>query len=374
MNSATLFCPNLNCPARGQVGHGNIGVHSRHPQRFICHVCQHTFSAREGTVFYRLHTNPKTVLLVLTLLVYGCPLQAIVPAFGLDERTVRTWWQHAGRHCQAFHTHLVEHTQLDLGQVQADEIKTKTQTGPLWLAMAMMVSTRLWLGGALSPNRDRDLLDQVIGQVRQMALCRPLLLAVDGLNSYVSAFRDAFRTGIPRLAGQIGRMTLVAWPQIAIVQVLKPHPGSSGTIQRVIVQGSQTLIAHLLGVTQGGGGINTAYIERLNATFRQRLACLFRRTRHLARFTQTVQDSMYMLGCVYNFCDFHKSLRIRLSVGWRRFHWVLRTPALAAGLTDHRWSVEELLTYKTPPRPWIKKQGRGRLPNSLISRMRRYDF
>jgi hypothetical protein len=129
-----------------------------------------------------------------------------------------------------------------------------------------------------------------------------------------------------------------------------------------------------LNVTQSGGQINSAYIERLNATFRQRLACLFRRTRHLARLQPTLQDGMYLLGCVYNFCDFHQSLRIRLSVGWRGFHWVLRTPALAAGLTDHRWSVEELLTHQTPPRPWIKKQGRGRMPNQLIARMRWYGF
>jgi predicted site-specific integrase-resolvase len=96
---------------------------------------------------------------------------------------------------------------------------------------------------------------------------------------------------------------------------------------------------------------NTAYIERLNATFRQRLACLFRRTRHLARQSTTLQDSMYVLGCIYNFCDFHQSLRLRLSVGRHGFHWVQRTPALAAGLTDHRWTLQELFLDKTPPRP-----------------------
>jgi len=86
----------------------------------------------------------------------------------------------------------------------------------------------------------------------------------------------------------------------------------------------------------------------------------------------TLQTSMYILGCVYNFCDFHKSLRLRLSVSWHGFRWVQRTPALAAHLTDHRWSLQELLTTKTPPPPWIKKQGRGRLPNRLLFRMSRY--
>jgi hypothetical protein len=85
--------------------------------------------------------------LVIALLVYGCPVQAIVQAFGIDERTVRNWWQRAGGHCQTFHERMLDKNQLELGQVQADEIKAKTQKGPLWMAMAMMVSTRLWLGG-----------------------------------------------------------------------------------------------------------------------------------------------------------------------------------------------------------------------------------
>jgi len=253
MNSAELFCPNLACPARGAVGKGNIGVHSEKTKRYICHVCERTFSASKGTLFYRLRTEPKTVLLVLALLVYGCPIQAIVQAFGFDERTVRNWWQRAGQHCQAFHERLVEEHQLDLGQVQADEIKAKTQRGPIWVAMAMMVSTRLWLGGAVSAYRDTALLQKMARQVRAIALCRPLMIAVDGLNLYPNVFRDAFRTGIPRLAGQIGRMNLVEWPNIAIVQVVKSKSSGTWNIQRLIVQGTKAMIEQLLETTQAGG-------------------------------------------------------------------------------------------------------------------------
>lgn len=374
MNSANLFCPNIACPARGAVGKGNIGNHSRKKKRYICHVCKQTFTASRGTLFYRLRTDPKTVLLVIALLVYGCPIQAIVQAFGFDERTVRNWWQRAGKHCQVFHERLVEDNQLDLGQVQADELKAKTQHGPLWVAMAMMVSTRLWLGGAVSAYRDTALLQKMAQQVRAIALCRPLLIAVDGLNLYPGVFRDEFRTGIPRLVGQIGRMTLVEWPNIAIVQVMKSKQSGTWNIQRHILQGSKVMVDQLLQATQGGGMINTAYIERLNATFRQRLACLFRRTRHLARQSDTLQWSMYVLGCVYNFCDFHQSLRFKLSVGRRGFRWVQRTSALAAGLADHCWTLEQLFSHKTPPRPWAKKQGRGRMPNLLKKRMRRFGF
>jgi transposase-like protein len=120
---------------------------------------------------------------VIVLLAYGCPIQAIVKAFLLDERTVRDWQKRAGQHCQRVHEHLVENSQHDLEQVQADEIKAKTQQGMLWMALAIWVPTRLWMGGVVSPKRDLALIQSLANKVRQMALCRPLLLAVDGLAS-----------------------------------------------------------------------------------------------------------------------------------------------------------------------------------------------
>ena len=88
MDPTTVCCPNLACPARGQVGQGNIGIHSRKGKRFLCTACLKTFSATKGTALYRLRTTAETVTLVVTLLAHGCPPQAIVAAFGFDERTV----------------------------------------------------------------------------------------------------------------------------------------------------------------------------------------------------------------------------------------------------------------------------------------------
>src|SRR5262245_43214832 len=92
MDPTTTSGPNRNCPARGQTGRGNISIHSQKEQRFICHACQKTFSATTGTVFYRLRTAAETVSLVVTLLAHGCPVQAMVAAFGFDERTMAEWW------------------------------------------------------------------------------------------------------------------------------------------------------------------------------------------------------------------------------------------------------------------------------------------
>jgi len=149
----------------------------------VCAVCGQTFVTTKGTLFYRLRTSPQIVMCVIVLLAYGCPIQAIVKAFLLDERTVRDWQKRAGQHCQRVHEHLVENSQHDLEQVQADEIKAKTQQGMLWMAFALWVPTRLWMGGVVSPKRDLALIQSLANKVRQMALCRPLLLAVDGLAS-----------------------------------------------------------------------------------------------------------------------------------------------------------------------------------------------
>jgi hypothetical protein len=315
-------------------------------------------------MLYGLKSCQDVVIVVITLLAHGCPVQAIVAAYGLDARTIRHWYLKAGQHCQQVHEQIVGHSQLDLGQVQADEIKVKTQQGVVWMAMAMMVSTRLWLGGVVSVRRDKGLIRALVAQIRSVALCRELLLAVDGLVSYVDAFQKAFRT--PLRSGQLGRPRLIAWQGINIVQVVKRRSVNKLTIERRIVQGDCQRVQTCLTTSQGGGQINTAFIERLNATFRQSLACLARRTRSLARQTQTLEAGMFLVGCVYNFCTDHESLKLPLWITERRCHWVRRTPAIAAGLTDHRWSVLELLTFKVPPSPFVPPKRRGRPPKRVL--------
>ena len=360
MNPQELFCPNMDCPARGQVGKENIHVQSRKDKRCICEVCGQTFVTTTGTIFYRLRSDPQLVMWVIILLAYGCPVPAIVKAFGLDERTVCDWHSRAGKHCQSVHEHLVENSPHDLEQVQADEIKVKTQKGTIWMALAIWVPTRLWMGGVISPKRDLDLIQALADKVRQMALCRPLLLAVDGLASYVSAFRNAFRSKFPRQAGEPGRCKMVDWQDIAIVQVVKQRAEGILHVERRIVQGATDLVERLIKTTQGQGVINTAFIERLNATFRQRIHSLTRRTRTLAQRSETLAAGMYLVGCFYNFCDFHHSLRLKLSVGSFGHRWVQRTPAIASRLTDHQWSHAELLTFQVPPPFWELPKRRGR--------------
>src|SRR3982751_6586048 len=357
MDPTTTFCPNRNCPARGQIGQGNIGIHSQKEQRFICHACHKTFSARKGTVFYRLRTAAEPVVLVVTLLAHGCPLQAIVAAFGFDERTVAQWWARSGRQGQAVHESLVEQPR-DLGQVQADELRVKKQGGIVWMAMAMMVKTRLWLGGEVSEQRDRSLIRQRIERVRRCALPRPLLFCTDGLGSYIRAIRETFRE--PVHTGQGGRPRLRPWRHILIAQVVKRYERRRVVeTERRIVDGTPARVETLRRRSQGDGVINTAYIERLNATFRARLASLTRRGRALARRTLTLQHGMYLIGTVYNFCTPHASLCV---AGGKQ------TPAMAAGITNHCWTIRELLEFHVPPPRWTPPTQRGR-PSHALKRL-----
>src|SRR5438132_7536518 len=218
MDPTTTFCPNGHCHARRQIGKGNIGIHSRKEQRFIGHECHKTFSATTGTVFYRLRTSAETVVLVVTLRAHGCPVQALVAAWGLDERTVADWCARSGRQGQAVQECLVEQPR-DLGQVQADEIRVKKQGGIVWMALAMMVKTRLWLGGEVSAQRDMPLIRRLIERVKRCAARRPLLVCTDGLVSYIRAMRETCRD--PVYTGQGGRPRRRPWRHICIAQVVK---------------------------------------------------------------------------------------------------------------------------------------------------------
>ena len=364
MDPTTAFCPHLTCPARGQTGQGNIGIHSRQDKRFICTQCRKTFTATFGTVFYRLRTSADLVVLVVTLLAHGCPLQAIVAALGFDERTVAAWWARAGHQGQAVHAHLVEQPR-DLGQVQADEIRVKRQGGVVWMALAMMVKTRLWLGGEVSEHRDMLLIRRLIEHVRRCAARRPLLVCTDGLVSYIRAVRETFRA--PDRTGGPGRPRLRPWRQLCIAQVVKRYAQRRVVnVERRIIEGTPIRVATLRRRSQGEGVINTAYIERLNATFRERLAPLARRCRALARHTRTLHHGMYLVGTVYNFCTPHASLRRTAPRTGRRS--MPRTPAMAAGISDHCWSVHELLAYHVPPPRWTPPKQRGR-PSYAFKRL-----
>ena len=323
-----VVCPNPLCGASGR-----IGIHSYTKRRYKCHACGKTFAETIGTPLYGLKSPLWVVRIVLILLAFGCPVPAIVAAFGVDDRTVTDWHQKAGRHAKVIQDQVVCQGQVEVGQVQGDELYVKTQHGTVWMATAMSVFSRLFLWGAVAPHRDTRLITQVVQQVRAAAQRgRPILWAVDGFAAWTTAILTVFRE--PLHTGKRGPPRLVGWPDLHIVQVIKRRTGRRLTaVERRLAHGCRRCAEAIMQATQVGlGVINTAYIERLNATFRTWLPALTRRTRTPARQVAHLEAAMFWLGAVYNFCHVHTTLN--------------GTPAMAADLTDHVWSVDELLRYR----------------------------
>ncbi len=123
------------------------------------------------------------------------------------------------------------------------------------------------------------------------------------------------------------------------------------------MRGTAAAIAAVLQAAGTGTGINTAYIERLNATFRAALSPLTRRGRAPARGVDALRAGMDPVGIASNFCRSHDRLRAAAGAGADR-KWEERTPAMAAGLTDHRWTMEELLKFAVPLPLWLPPLGR----------------
>ena len=254
-----------------------------------------------------------------------------------------------------------------MGHVQADELFVKAVVKRLWMAMAMAVPSRLWLGGVISPRRDLNLILMVVRMVRRAARCLALLVCVDGLASYVTASARVFRD--PVRTGGAGRPRLVPTAGLLLGQVIKHHASRHLVgITRRVVRGTAEAITAVLQATGTGTGINTAYIERLNATFRGASSPLTRRGRAIARSAAALTAGMYLVGYAYNFCWVHDSLRVAAGTGHGR-KWRERTPAMAAGLTDHRWTIREWLSHPIPLPPRVLPKRRGRPPERFQAAM-----
>ncbi len=357
MNPHELWCHNPGCRAYGRRGEGHVVIHSQKERRYRCKRCGRTFTETKDTALYRMHKPKWLVITVVTLLAYGCPIQAIVAAFDLDERTVARWQRESGAQCRRVHEHMVEAGRVALLQVQADEVRVKAVGGIFWLACALEVRSRLWLGGVVSESRDRELIRSVLMRVRECGSVSKVLLVTDGLASYAKQALHVFRE--PLRTGKRGRPRLVLAEGLMVARVKKRYQRRRVVeVVRKIVRGTEAAVHSRIELTQRSAQalINTAYIERLNATFRARLAPLVRRTRAGAHKRCTLEGGMWLVGSCYNFLWAHRSLGERLGEEC--------TPAIAAGLTDHRWSMEELLTF--PVVPAELPTWRGRKPRWLL--------
>jgi len=318
----------MTCPACGEEK--RIWIHSQKERRLRCGRCNRTFAETQGSPLFRLHYPQWLVVVVLSLLAHGCPVQAIVFAFGLDERTVSAWHERAGRHAQRVQEQVVCQGRIETTQIQADELCVKMQRGRVWIATAVCVFSRLFIWGEVDAQRNSGLVQRVVEQV-WMALKRsgPLLWVTDGFGAWAKAVAQVFRE--PIRTGKRGRPPLQLWPQLAFVQVIKHKAGKQlVSVSHRLLHGSWEAACQCLVCSQTQlGRFNTAYVERLNASLRTWLPALARRSRTPARCQDRLRTALFWTGCVYNFCQIHASLQ--------------GTPAMAADITSDVWSVRELL-------------------------------
>jgi len=356
MDPTQVCCPTEACPARGPGGNGSITVHRRQQARSRCTGCAKTFRARRGTMCSWQQTPVDMLVLVVTLLAHGCPVRAMVAAVGVTAEPVRTGAAAAGVHGAQGHRHLVLGACWSLRHGHADAMRVRVQKGMVWMAMALMVSTRRWVGGVVSAQRDTGLIRQRADRVRACARPGALLVAVDGLAADVHAFRCAVRSKAPRTGPR--RPHLAPWAQVVIGQVVKQDARGRvvGGVRR-LVPGAAAALDERLASSGGGQTVHTASSERLHAPFRSRLASLVRRPRDGARRHRMVTLGMDLVGTVDTFGTPHDTLTN--AQGHRC------PPAMAASLTHHVWTVAAWLHVHVPPPRWQPPKQRGRRSKEL---------
>ena len=349
MDPTTTCCPPRACPASGPSGQGTMGLHARKDTRFLGTECPKPCSATQGPGFSRLRTSAETVRLVGTVLAHGWPLQALIVALGSEARTGADGVARGGDHGQAGQEPLVEPPRA-LGPGQAEESRVQTQGGLGWRALALRGKTRVWRGGAVRAQRARPRRRRRRARGRRGAARRPRLGCPEGVGSSLRAMREPWRAPLPTGTG--GRPRRRRGRQVLIAQGVKRDAR-----QRVVDtarrrgEGTPARVATLRRRSPGNGGIHTASLERRNAPVRARRASLTRRGRARARRTLTLQHGLSLLGTVAHVC----TPPARLAHPGRG-----TPPAMAAGLTDHGWTVQARLSWPIPPPRWTPPQQRGR--------------
>jgi len=320
---------------------GNSGIHAQQEPRFLCHAGHKTCSARTGTVFSRRRTSAETVGLVVTVRAHGGPVPALVAAWGFDERPVAAGWARAGRQGQAGQASLVERPR-DVGPVHAAALRGKQPGGSGWMARAMMVTTRVWLGGEVNAQRDLPLIRRLIARVRRWAAPRPLVVCPDGVGSSIRAMRDTCRD--PVYPGKGGRPRLRPGRHVLLAHVVKRSERRRVVAtDRRMVAGTPARVAPLRHRAPGDGVLTTAYLALRTATCRARLA-------PRARHTLTRHEGMCLGGTVENF-----------GTPQARVHPARKmTPAMAAGIPDHGWTMHTRLSLQVPLPRWAPPKRRGR--------------
>jgi len=318
---------------------------------------------------------PDLLVWAVGALAEGLGIRAVARVFEVDPNTVLQWLVEVADHATAFsryflHDVRVTQVQLDelfalLSAVQAGEVSeakaiTRLSRSPHWVWTAMDPVTKLLLTIDVG-DRTLAMAQGVVHQVVQVLApgCVPLFLT-DGFKEYATALLTHCGQWVqpPRRQDQ-GPHPKPRWmprPGLLYAQVIKTvRRRRLVRVSHRVVFGSFEAVQQVLAAC--GWQINTAFVERLNLDLRQHVAAIGRRVATLCKGEDGLCHQLSFFQTYHNFCLPHASLHQPLpqplptnGTGSAK-QWRPCTPAMAAGLTDHVWSLREVLRYRVPPWP-----------------------
>jgi IS1 family transposase len=384
VDTSMHFCPHSHCDYRGWLGLNNLRANG-HPnggpwRQFHCTACEGYFPEHHGTLFHGKQVAVELIVRVLACLAEGLGIRATARVFEVAPNTVLHGLVDAAEQLRAFSCYFlcdvhVEQLQLDelyavlrdrqAGAISDDEAIRRLERSPYWVWTAMDPTSKLLVVVDVG-SRTLAMAQRVVHQVTQVLApdCIPLFLT-DGLKDYATALLAHFGQWVqPARRQPTGPVPKPRWmprPALRYAQVVKSYRRRRlvGVTHRVVF-GTQLAIEQVLAAC--GWTINTAFVERLNLDIRQRVAAIGRRVNTLCQGEAGLRDQLALFQVYHNFVLPHASLRQRLLIpeatngqGSTKF-WQPCTPAMAAGLTDHIWSLKEVLLYRVPP--WPQPQAR----------------
>jgi IS1 family transposase len=379
VDTSMHFCPHTDCDYRGWLGLNNLRANG-HPnggpwRQFQCTACEGYFPEHHGTIFHGKQAAVELIVRVLACLAEGLGIRATARVFEVDANTVLHWLVEAAEQLRAFAAYFLcnlhlEQLQLDelyavlrdlkAGEINDDEAIRRLERAPSWVWTAMDPTSKLLVVVDVG-CRTLAMAQRVVHQVTRVLApgCVPLFLT-DGLKDYGTALLTHFGQWVhPERRQEKGPRPKPRWmplPELLYAQVVKAYRRRRlvGVTHRVVF-GTRLATEQVLAAC--GWTINTAFIERLNLDIRQRVAAIGRRVNTLCQGAASLLDQLVLFQVYHNFVLPHASLRQPLPIpeashgSGSAKRWRPCTPAMAAGLTDHVWSLKEVLFYRVPPWP-----------------------
>jgi IS1 family transposase/transposase-like protein len=377
MDDRTCYCRNPKCPLYGRMAPGARlkfrGWH-RNATRFRCQACGQLVSARTGTAYAGIRTEANTYLRGATALAEGMSIRATERLLGMDKDTVNHWLPVLGRHCQGVMNYFFRN--LHLCGCQLDELwtfiyKKEAQVTPLEKLAAVYGDAWVWI--AFSPVY-KLVPAWVVGK-RTLRHARRLVFrlksATDGhipfftsdeLPHYAHALLDVYGLWVaPSRQGMRGRFPKPRRcppPDLCYAVVVKERErGRVVHVMTRIVYGTAEQVEAALRASPVSYTINTYGVERHNLTLRQHSHRLGREVNAFSKDPDYLEQQLTLAFVYYHFVVPHRSLRQRLPrpLPTKGCHgsykkWKAVTPAMAAGATDHVWTMAELLSFRMPPK------------------------